>query len=333
MDTAEDYRSFARSARGSSPTYERLATAVAGDREVLGLLDALPEPKRQPNLLFGAVRFLAGPVADAVEFRRWLLDHRSTVVAVMLARRTQTNEVGRCAILLPALAQLPGPLALLEVGTSAGLCLLPDRYGYDYDGHWVGPPGAELVLPCSPRGPVPLPPSLPEVVWRAGIDLHPIDVDDTEEVRWLEALIWPDQPERLERLRTAVRIARREPPRIVEGNLLDELLPLAEEAPVDATLVVFHSAVLTTCRRRTARSSRHQCARWEQCGCPTRPPTCCPNCRPTGCRPTSGRSCSAETARPSWPSPPPTAAGSTGGSERRRLGHRPPATRMTAPLT
>ncbi len=218
---------------------------MAGDREVLGLLDALPEPKRQPNLLFGAVRFLAGPVADAVEFRRWLLDHRSTVVAVMLARRTQTNEVGRCAILLPALAQLPGPLALLEVGTSAGLCLLPDRYGYDYDGHWVGPPGAELVLPCSPRGPVPLPPSLPEVVWRAGIDLHPIDVDDTEEVRWLEALIWPDQPERLERLRTAVRIARREPPRIVEGNLLDELLPLAEEAPVDATLVVFHSAVLT----------------------------------------------------------------------------------------
>ncbi len=244
MDTAEDYRSFARSARGSSQTYEWLAAAVADDVELIDRLDALPEPKRQPNLLFGAVRFLDGPVTDFEAFRGWLLKHWDAALAVMLARRTQTNEVGRCATLLPALGQLPGPLALLEVGTSAGLCLLLDRYAYDYDGHRVGPADAELLLSCSPRGPVPLPASIPEVVWRAGVDLHPIDVNDAEEVRWLEALVWPDQPERLARLRTAVRIARRQPPRIVDGNLLAELLPLAAEAPAEATLVVFHSAVL-----------------------------------------------------------------------------------------
>ncbi len=243
--TAQQYREFARSARGSSPTYERLANRIADDQVVLALLDELPEPKRQPNLLLGAVRLLAGALPDYGDFRGWLLDQRDAVVDVMLARRTQTNEVGRCATLLPALAQLPGPLALLEVGTSAGLCLLLDRYGYDYAGHRVGREDAQLALSCHPRGPVPLPDSLPEVVWRAGIDLHPVDVSDAEEVRWLEALVWPDQPERLDRLRSAVRIARRDPPRILEGDLLDELLPLAAEAPADATLVVFHSAVLS----------------------------------------------------------------------------------------
>lgn len=243
-DTAEKYREFARSARGSSPIYERLAKRVAEDPDVLALLGELPDPKRQPNLLFAAVAFINGALPDYGEFHGWLLDHRDAVVDVMLARRTQTNEAGRCATLLPALALLPGPLALLEVGASAGLCLLLDRYGYDFAGHPVGPRDAELVLYCQPRGPVPLPTSVPEVVWRAGVDLHPIDLFDDAEVRWLEALVWPDQPERLARLRTAVGIARRDPPRIVTGNLLDELLPLAAEAPSDATLVIFHSAVL-----------------------------------------------------------------------------------------
>lgn len=115
MDTAVAYREFARSAYGSSPIYERLALGVADDPEVLALLCELPEPKRQPNLLFGAVALLTGALPDYGEFRGWLLDHRDDVVEVMLARRTQTNEVGRCATLLPALGQLPGPLALLEV--------------------------------------------------------------------------------------------------------------------------------------------------------------------------------------------------------------------------
>ena len=44
----------------------------------------------------------------------------------MRARRTQTNEPARCAVLLPALAQLPEPLALVDVGASAGLTMLFD---------------------------------------------------------------------------------------------------------------------------------------------------------------------------------------------------------------
>jgi hypothetical protein len=161
----------------------------------------------------------------------------------MLARRTQTNEVGRCALLLPLLASLPRPLALVEVGVSAGLCLLPDRYAYDYAGTVVGDPAAPLRLACRPYGPVPIPVQLPEVVWRRGIDLAPIDLDDPDAVRWLECCIWPDQPQRLARLQAAVGIARVDPP-VVRGDLLELVGSVVAQAPDDATVVVFHAATL-----------------------------------------------------------------------------------------
>jgi len=132
---------------------------------------------------------------------------------------------------------------LLEVGASAGLCLLPDRYAYAYGEHRVG--SSSVVLPCAPSGPVPLPDRLPEVVWRAGIDLAPVDVRDPEAAGWLEALVWPEQAERFERLRKAVAIARDDPPRVVRGDLVEALPALAAQAPRDATLVVFGVAVLS----------------------------------------------------------------------------------------
>jgi hypothetical protein len=91
-----------------------------------------------------------------------------------VARRTQTNEPARCATLLPALAQLPPPLALIEVGASAGLTLLTDRYSYDYARHRItGRDPLAPTLRCQPGGPVPLPDRVPEIAWRAGLDLNP----------------------------------------------------------------------------------------------------------------------------------------------------------------
>ena len=81
-------------------------------------------------------------------------------------------------------------------------------------------------------------------MWRAGLDLEPIDITDPEQVRWLELLIWPGQQHRLEVLRAAVDVARAEPPRVVQGDLTTDLPALAAEAPRDATLVIFHTAVL-----------------------------------------------------------------------------------------
>lgn len=145
-------------------------------------------------------------------------------------------------MLLPVFSQLPQPIALLEVGAAAGLCLLVDHYGYDYAGRRLGTD--RVVFECAPHGPVPLPEELPEVVWRAGIDLEPVDLDDPDAVKWLEMLVWPEERDRLDRLRAAIEIAREERPRVIRGNLLTHLEEVEAEAPRDATLVIFHTAVL-----------------------------------------------------------------------------------------
>jgi len=243
--TAENYRVFAAEARGRSPRYVELATAVAGDPLVLAFLDTLPAAKRQPNLLFAAAYYLLGEPADLAALRRLITGRPDELTGTMLRRRTQTNEPARCATLLPALALLPEPLALLEVGASAGLTLLVERYSYDYAGHRVaGTEPQAPVLTCQPRGPVPLPARVPEVSWRAGLDLNPLDVTDTDDVRWLECLLWPGETGRRERLDAAIDMARRDPPRVHRGDLLTDLPALARQAPPGATLVIYHSAVL-----------------------------------------------------------------------------------------
>ncbi|MFI6155176.1 DUF2332 domain-containing protein [Kitasatospora sp. NPDC051170] len=254
------YRRFAvNEAHGNSAAYEDLAERLAGDGRLIELLEQLPEAKRQPNLLFGAVRFLGGPVTEGwPEFRAWVEAHWAGIAATMRERSTQTNEAGRCATLLPLLASLPQPLALIEVGASAGLCLYPDRYRYRYsvEGEALGEFGAPVyagtpgpvTLRCAVSGPAPVDAEsvkrMPEVVWRAGIDLNPLDVRSEDDMRWLEALVWPEQTHRLERLRGAVRIARAEPPHLVRGDLNAAVRELVAKAPEGATPVVFHSAVL-----------------------------------------------------------------------------------------
>lgn len=85
---------------------------------------------------------------------------------------------------------------------------------------------------------------MPEIVWRAGLDLNPLDLADTDAVAWLRALVWPEHDERRERLGVAARIAARERLAIRRADLFDGLDDLAGEAPPDATLVVTHSATL-----------------------------------------------------------------------------------------
>jgi hypothetical protein len=248
--TADNYRAFAAEARGRSPRYEELALAVAADPAILGFLSTLPAHKRQPNLLFAAARLLCGEPPDQAGLRALVRRRGGELSAVMLIRRTQTNEPARCATLLPALAELPGPLALIEVGASAGLTLLADKYSYDYGGcRLAGTDPLAPVLGCRAVGPVPLPARVPEVAWRAGLDLNPLDVTSPDDVRWLQCLVWPDETGRQERLAAAVETARRDPPVIYRGDLLTDLPGLVAKAPRDATVVVFHTAVLAYVRQ------------------------------------------------------------------------------------
>ncbi len=241
------YRWFAEETRGVSECYREWADGVAGDALVAGRIDELGGMKRQPQLVFAVARRLGARTGSFAEFRDWLLTNWADVRTEVQSRRTQTNEPRRCAVLLPLLARLPQPIALLEVGASAGLCLLPDRYGYRYnDGDRLDPPdgSSPLLLTCTTNGPVPT--RLPEVVWRTGIDAAPLDARSADDAHWLRCLVWPGQDDRLADLDAALRIARADPPTVVRGDLIELLPEVARLAPAGATLVVTQSAVLTT---------------------------------------------------------------------------------------
>ncbi|HEX6249102.1 MAG TPA: DUF2332 domain-containing protein [Nocardioidaceae bacterium] len=254
VDVAGQYRDFADYARGDSPCFEEWALRVADDPDVLAWIGDLPPAKQQPNLVFAAARRhgvrAPGPYDG---LRTALLTDDGTIRSTILERSTQTNEVGRLATITPVLAgiqQASGrPLALVEAGASAGLCLLPDRVGYEWRtdrGTFRALPdrGSPLTLPCDVTGHAPLPEAVPEVAWRRGVDLNPLDVRDDAAMAWLTNLVWPEQHERRARLVTAIDLARADPPTLVRGNLLDELPALVEEAREHGEVVVFHSAVI-----------------------------------------------------------------------------------------
>lgn len=249
-DLATYYRRFADlEADGNSEIYADWARGVAGSADLLSHILTLPRGKRQANLVFAAARHCGAPMTTFPEFASWFGQHWEPVRATILARATQTNEAARCAVLLPVLAELPGPLSLIEVGASAGLCLYPDRYSYDYthDGQRTilhpadGP--SSVTLPCTIEHGTP-PSRLPEIAWRAGIDLNPLDVTNPDDVDWLTTLVWPEQEERRSRLAKAAQIAAANPPSLVAGDLTETIDDLIDQAPEDTSVVVFHSAVL-----------------------------------------------------------------------------------------
>jgi len=243
VDTAERYRRFAaHEAEGSSPIYEEWSHAIAEDVEVLELLDGLPAPRRQPNLLYAAMRFEGCPAGPWPGARSWLMDNHAAVTATMRTKTNQMNEAGRCGALVPVLAQLPQPVALIEVGCSAGLCLRPDRYSYSWGGHRLGT--SDLVIEMDTFGPVPVPDELPRIATRIGIDLNPHDIADPETLRWLDALIWPEHDIRRDRLRRAAQLAAETAIDVRAGDLNDLLDAALRDVPSAATPVVFHSAVV-----------------------------------------------------------------------------------------
>lgn len=246
--TAEWYSRFAENeARDRSPRYEEWARGIAGDSDILTLIDELQPSKRQPNLVFASARWLGCPIVPFEEWRDWLAVHWAEVRATASARFTQTNEVGRCAALLPALAAIEGPIALLEVGASAGLCLYPDRYSYRFgDREPLHPHAGEssVMLECEVNDRVPVPQAMPDIAWRAGIDLNPLDVRKEDDASWLDALIWPDNEARRERLSAAIALVADDPPRIIRADATEALTALAAEAPRNATLVVVTAGTL-----------------------------------------------------------------------------------------
>ncbi len=245
-ELANYYRHFAnRELHGSSPTYERIAHALAENLDALAVIAELPVLKRQVNLVITALRVDGAPLDDSEGVARHLVDRAQFVREIVLTRATQTNEARRVGSLLPEILREPGPIALIEVGASAGLCLLPDRYDVRFDdGTSVGDPSSMVRLDVALRGRLPATRHALEVGWRVGIDLNPLDVGNAEDMEWLRALVWPEHLERADRLNRAINVATENRIEIIRGDLVEGIEPLLARVPSGLRPVVFHTAVL-----------------------------------------------------------------------------------------
>jgi len=221
-----------------SPLYADFAARIADDREMLNVVLQISNVPPL-NLLFGAVQLLltdddhlarwyprftpeaASPGPDAyAALRAFVLDREEQIVEIGCTRRTQTNEVRRSAAILPfvaaAVAKWDEPAHAIDIGASTGLNLCMDKYSYDYGSGVIG--RDPLTLSCENRGGFATPGAVPAFASRTGLDLHPVDVDDEARVAWLEALVWPEHLERLERLRAAIAIRRTTEVTMVRGD-------------------------------------------------------------------------------------------------------------------
>jgi hypothetical protein len=272
-DIARKLKDFAEQVcRSESPLYEQLCLSMADDRPLLRLLQIGQSGQPVPNLLLAAVHYLLlsgsghelgdfyrscvavprPPQQAYGAFREFCLSNEAAIGELMSTRRVQTNEVRRCTYLLPAFAWIARhgqqrPLALIEVGTSAGLNLNWDRYHYDYGGgRLCGPCDARVRLSteCRRRRYPQLPDDPPAVVQRVGVDRQLVRATDAGDVLWLRSLVWPDQPQRMELLLAAIGELRDDPPQLVEADAFDTLPRLIRRAPDEATLCVFHCHTL-----------------------------------------------------------------------------------------
>jgi len=266
-DVAARYAAFAaHEAAGHSDVFVAWASGVADDAEICDLIGTLPPRERQPNLVFAVARAVSPDVVSAEQqharpdeyarLREVLVTKWDRVRALTATRHTQTNEAARIAALLPVLHTIHRrcgkPLALVELGASAGLVLHPRAWAYRYTDAEGGvlqqfgpsaPTGRLDVTVTSSRPEVPQ--AMPDIDWRVGVDLNPLDATDPDVADWLRLLVWPGQVRRLARLEAALEAARTDPVRVVPRDItapgvVDEMVALV---PTDLHPVVFHCAV------------------------------------------------------------------------------------------
>lgn len=269
---------FVPATLSASPLYSELWRHLRNDQDILGLLALIESNQPLPVTFFTAVNFLVLaepqhplarfypilqthtlPPSEAYPcFRAFVREHREALEALLPTARLQTNEVTRCANLLPAftLAYEHGgyqPLHMIEMGCSAGLNLLWPHYGYHYGCDFAtvdlrsGEQSAPVQISCELAGtrfpPVPdaVDTPFPQVARCQGIELCPRDLGKEEDVRWLRAAIWPEERERYRLLDAALAFARSMPLPVQQGDACDLLPDLLAAIPDDQTAVVWHS--------------------------------------------------------------------------------------------
>lgn len=246
-----------------SPLYSRLALGVSEDRDLLRVVARIDNVPPM-NILLGAVKYLLSP-ADALAawyphltsspreaddaavaaLREFVLEHTDEIAQIGRTRRTQTNEIGRCSVILPWLVESAAgweqPAHAVDIGASAGLNLMLDMFAYRYGDHSIG--SGPVVLECDNRGGFDLPTALPRLATRTGLDLEPVDATDPDSARWLAALIWPEHTARLARLDAAIELRKDADITMVPGDAVTTLAELDAGLP-EGPMLVWHTIAL-----------------------------------------------------------------------------------------
>ena len=266
-------RDLARS--GRSPLYVALIAAAADDYEAGGVVARLFAGVHAPPGAAPALRLMAAlhelaltgrepelsafypsaggtqPPEHAWPIVRDALEHNFDWIEARLHRTVQTNEPGRSAALYPVLLWLSAaygrPLRLLEIGASAGLNLICDRYCYDVGDLTLGDPGAPVRFahPWRPAPAIDLAAAAAalRISHREGCDPNPLDPSSPDDRRRLISYIWPDERDRLARLDAALAVAAPRPPMGVRERAIDWLPDALSRRRDDELTVVWHSVM------------------------------------------------------------------------------------------
>ena len=153
----------------------------------------------------------------------------------------QTNEVRRSAALIPAAhwiaARQPLPFMVSELGASAGLNLMFDRFALETAAGWIGPDDPALTLTPDWTGPLPGAQPL-EIAERRGVDLNPLDPHDPQDALRLSAYLWADQPHRLELTRAAIAVQEAE---VDRADAIDWLETRLAAQPEGQLHLIYHT--------------------------------------------------------------------------------------------
>ena len=256
--------------KNNSSLYYFWCKKIIHDEEMLQLLIQIPESQPKPNLFFAAIQFLLMKYDDPLKryipsfvlnplpieesylaLQKFVKKYEQALIQCFQTRRVQTNEVRRSAYLYPIFSDIAKraqkPLALIEIGTSAGLLLNVDKYCYEvkegdsfiYYGHLE----SQVLLKSENIGNALTCYRDFQVSDRYGIDLNVLQLQNRDDYMWLEALIWPEHKERRKLLHQASTIHSEVPKTLLEGDVLQLLPSIIQNISNAHQIVIFHTHV------------------------------------------------------------------------------------------
>lgn len=187
------------------------------------------------------------PADDARIIAAVIAEHEAALMP-WLKGPPQTNEAGRSANFIAAMLWLadrglPGRYACLEIGSSAGINLMLDRYAYDLGGVRLGPEEPVMAFTLQWRGPPP-PDRKIVIASTKGCDVAPVDLTDPAQALRLKAYIWPEHTVRFDRMDAAIRAASEQKPDLVQANAADFVeAEMAKPQEPGTTRMLMHSIV------------------------------------------------------------------------------------------